>query len=226
MRQALGLWLCFLVFLFCGIVRADSLPPGDPGMQVDDPLCQSTVPCATLVGGPNGTTPFTFFSDANGNGPTPPGNMFQTQTAFSSLDIEAFVNFTDPNLITCTSHTRGSDGQIIGTPFDCRVTIFTNVAGAPAGTPDVADMYLNENCGEFTCPGFPANDVFTITLTGWAANLEFTATPNGPAPLAPLITSPEPSSLAMFSTCIAALVGRRCWKTVRSYRMRSRPLSG
>ena len=168
----------------------------DPGIHVDDPLC-SEEPCAPYVGGPTGTTPFTFAADIFGGGITTfevdPSN---TVGGFFNLDIETRGNFSP---VTCASN-----------KFVCTVTPF----------PGVTDMFFST---DEVNPGFGARDVFTIDLNdcvtcvpepdsgSWGPGNPFFAFPDLPngRPLTALISAPEPGTLVLLALGMAGLLACR-----------------
>ena len=206
--------------LFCLFLVLSCLPlvtrahadgtPADPDIQVNDPICDSTKPCAPLVGGTTGTTPFTFFSNSTGGGTTTFEVDPTNTSGFFSLDIEVAGAF---NVTNCISN-----------KFVCTPTIL-------GGT--VTDMFFTESCIEGSCTGgFGPGDVFTIDLDnivcsatgqcqtpnpgtgGWTINgvggLMFTAEANlSSAPTSPLIGAPEPSSIFLLCSGAALVATRR-----------------
>jgi hypothetical protein len=182
------LWALSLLFVWCGFAYGDVLPPGDPRMVVDDPICDSELPCAPLVAPGQ---EFTFTAGADGNSATP-GSFQVSGSGFFNLDIETF-GAIPPNLVDCTSD-----------KFTCTVTDLGNVT----------DMFFQiPTCGfELECPpgGFPVGDVFTITLLGWQPEQAFFAVANLDAqPTSARISTPEPSVFLLFGSGAVALRGRR-----------------
>lgn len=179
-------WFLSLFFVLCSIAFADDLPPGDPRMVIDDPICDSNVPCAPLV------TPgveFTFTAGDDGNTATP-GSFQVSGAAFFNLDIET-LGAIDPQLVNCESN-----------KFICSVTDLGNVT----------DMFFSiPRCDAEICSGgFPNGDVFTITLQGWGIGQEFSAIANlSSRPTSARISAPEPSAILLLGTGVLAIVGRR-----------------
>jgi PEP-CTERM motif len=188
MKAIRMLWALSLLFVWCGFAFGDGLPPGDPRMVVNDPICDSDSPCAPLV---SPLVPFTFTAGADGNTAMP--GAFQVSGAdFFNLDIET-IGAIPPNLVDCESN-----------EFACTVTDLGNVT----------DMFFHiPVCEELECPsgGFPNGDVFTITLLGWQPNQTFFAIANLPdgQPTAARISAPEPSALLLLGSGALALLGRR-----------------
>ncbi|HEU5231447.1 MAG TPA: PEP-CTERM sorting domain-containing protein [Terriglobales bacterium] len=180
------LWCLSLFFVLCSIAFADDLPPGDPRMVIDDPICDSNVPCAPLV------TPgveFTFTAGADGNTATP-GSFQVSGGNFFNLDVETF-GAIDPSLVNCESN-----------KFSCVVTDLG----------DVTDMFFSiPVCEAEVCSGgFPNGDVFTITLQGWQVEQEFFAIANlSSRPTSARISAPEPSVVLLLGTGVLAIVGRK-----------------
>lgn len=189
MRKSRFLWLCSLCLLFSGMVFADSVPPGDPVIQVDDPVCPEEG-CQTVVSNQQ----FTFSANANGGGTT----TFQVggNVGFTTIDIETQGIFSSIEDVQCLSD-----------KFTCQVRFLDGVT----------DMFFTANnfC-EFECTiGFPVGDVFSVDLDnfgtpgvgGWGAGQQFFAIANITQPTSPRIPTPEPSSLLLLPA--GALVLKR-----------------
>jgi len=182
------LLLCSAALVGCAF--ADGIP--DPVIQINDPICDSSSPCAPLV---VAGVPFTFMADGNGGGPPPGTNTFQVSgdVGFFSLDVQT-AGFIDPASINCTSNR-----------FNCTVTNLDNNT--------VTDMFFTEFICEVCSTGFPTGDVFTVNLgtTGWGADRQFVAEANlsAPADNPTLVSTPEPSSALLLCTGAAALLGNR-----------------
>lgn len=222
------LLLCALVvfsFSFSSVLaHADSVP-GDPVMQVDDPQCSAN-PTTVSAG-----TIFNFSAGA-ANSPTPGGGCtafaaanFELAPTITSLDIETFdPNITDPNTqVNCLSNAFGS----------CTAKLLTG---------GVLDIFLTTNCGGDTCgTGIAPGQIFSINLSnlalsdgvpipdgnggfetvsegGWIDGEGFSgiADPSGGDATTPFITTPEPSSLFLLASGIAAL--SRTKKLAKTFR--------
>jgi|SRR6266581_1242627 len=180
----------------------------DPVIGVADPPCTSEFgPCAPLVSGALGTS-FTFNADGSGGGirffevnPSGPG--------ISSLDIETPVVFPVGSVSCNFSGTGGTS------PFSfC----------TPSTLDGVTDIYFS-GCSEL-CSGLPAGNEFAINLNntscdpfdpsavcdnngagGWGAGQAFTAFPNVPKPINPLI--PEPSTGSLLALGVLGLLAAK-----------------
>src|SRR5690242_435740 len=192
MRKSRLLWLCSLCLLFSGMVFADSVPAGDPVIQVDDPNCEEG--CQQV----SSQQEFRFFANDAGGGTT----NFQIvgNLSFTTIDIETVGIFNSIE-----------DVQCISDKLTCQVSFLNGVT----------DMFFTANsCGEFSefCSvGYPVGDIFSVDLDnfdtpgigGWGAGREFVAIANITQPTSPRIPTPEPSSLLLLPAG-ALLVNR--WK--------------
>ena len=210
------LWLLSVVLLSAAYVHADGI---DPVIQVDDPQCSGT----------QVVTPGQIFSFSAGAANTPnagggctgfvaAGNVDTRGTAITSLDIEAIApNITDPiTQVTCLSNVFQS----------CQARVINGVL----------DIYLTTVCGEGCPPGITPGTPFSINLSdllliegqrqqdpndpgafqtiptgSWIAGQPFSAIadPSGGQPTTPFLTAPEPSSVFLLLTGVAAIAARR-----------------
>lgn len=191
MKRNQAIWVLFvLCFLSVSSIfgHADGVPPGDPGMQVDDPTCSPTSSNQDVTSGQI----FTFTADSSGNGCF--GFTVVGNTTFSTLDFQTALT-TGPitcssDAFTCTPSTQG-DGAVTDVFFQ-------------ANSPIECDV----DCG------FPPNTVFTVALLGWNPNSVFYADSNLSAPannpdLSQQFNAPEPSSILLLSAGGGALALRR-----------------
>ena len=178
MKSTRAFFLSVLLCLMSGFAFADGLPPGDPAIEINDPICTNELgPCAPLV---SPLVPFTFNAGADGNTATP--GSFEVNPAsngFFSLDVQTAGTF---DILSCTSNA-----------FACDITV---LAGG------VTNFYFHQPVGcEFECGGFPPGDVFTISLLGFRPFEDFTAIANLTAPATTsFISTPEPSMLLLFGS--------------------------
>jgi len=88
MKGSRAVLLSVLLFLLSGLAFADGLP-ADPAIEINDPICDSSEPCAPIV---NALVPFTFHADANGNGDI----FFEINPngpAFTDLNVQTLGTF-------------------------------------------------------------------------------------------------------------------------------------
>jgi len=196
MRKTLG--FTFLLCLLSGFAYADNVPV-DPSMVVNDPICDSSQPCATIV---SSQVLFSFNANGTGGGTTS-FEVNPTGPAFTTLDIET----AGPGGCTATGDCSG---------VHCSSNEFTCVASLIGG---ITNVHLFISCDGTCSSGFPAGDVFTVDLddpgapagTGsWGSGQLFEAIGNlGSTPTTPFFTTPEPSSALMLLGGAAALASRR-----------------
>lgn len=186
MRSSRLLWLCFLVCFLGGFAHANTLPPGDPMMQVDDPTCTPTAGnTQTITAGQ-----IDAFTTPDGNGCF--GFQMVGNASFTTLDIQ--VNDTSFTSIVCTSN-----------GFLCNHTTLDNDT--------VTDLFFTE-CPDCNKNGFPAGAFFTVDLSpgGWNPNtfyIEANLTAPADGPNLSQQYAPEPSSVFLLCTGAAGLFGLR-----------------
>ena len=194
MRKTLG--FTFLLFLLSGFAYADGVPV-DPNMVVNDPLCDSGSPCAPIV---SSQVLFTFSASSSG-GSTTPITTFEVNPSgptFTTLDIETPGIFDSTNLVHCSSNQFSCTPSFIGGVTNLHFFIDTTICPNCVGFLPGFTFTLN-----LDDPGAPAG-------TGsWGAGREFGGEANlGTTPTTPFFT-PEPSSVVMLVSGVAALATRR-----------------
>lgn len=198
MRRSQVLWVVIAVsFLSLSSVlaHASTLPPGDPGMQVDDPTCTPTSSTQNVTSGQI----FTFQADSSGNGCF--GFNVVGNLTFSTLDFQVGQgNAVPASSVTCSSNA-----------FTC-----TNPPPSNLDDGTVTDVFFKANsfvgC-EVDC-GFPPGTFFTVLLQQWDPNSVFYGDSNLSAPadnpnLIQQFNAPEPSSVFLLSAGVGALALRR-----------------
>jgi len=185
MKSSRALWFLVLMCVLSGFAFADGLP-ADPAIEINDPICDSSTPCAPLV---NSLVPFTFSADANGNGSI----FFEVNPsgpAFTDLNVQTLGIFASTTDVVCRSNVFQCDVTFIGGvtnmffhPFPCEIEC--GASSFPPG--DVINILLGDNTG--------------IPNERWTPNQSFTAIANlGSAATTSFISTPEPSSLLLFGT--------------------------
>jgi len=204
----------FLLLISAIPLRANTTT--DPVIGMDDPPCFEGCPIPNFipVSGALGTS-FTFNADGSGGGIT----FFRVDPSgpgFSTLDIETPVGYV-PDSVNCTSSTAPT-----GTPpfNNCLVRnlngvtdiYFSNIVlltalltttdpGLPAG--DEFAVNLND----ITCNPFTSTSCDTSGAGGWGVGEAFTAFPNVPEPIKPLI--PEPSTGSLLALGVLGLLAAK-----------------
>src|SRR5258708_7607195 len=129
MKGIRSLCLSITLVLLSGFAYADTLP-GDPAIEINDPICDSSTPCAPIV---NPLVPFTFSANASGNSQSPL-TSFEVNPAgpaFFSLDVQTLGTFPNISFVVCTSN-----------KFQCDVTFVDGVT----------NLFFHKPVGcEFSC---------------------------------------------------------------------------
>jgi hypothetical protein len=194
--------LSFLAF--SAFAHADSIP-GDPVIQVDDPTCGGVEqpPCPIV----SALTPFPFFANSSGGGAT----SFETdptQPGIRTFDVETLGTFTSTSAVQCFSNVFTCNVTFIGNNTVTDI-FFSRCSDCSALTPGAIITIDLGNLASTDCDP-SLGHCQTTTGGGWQANQAFVGeTGLTTAPLAPLISSPEPSSIFLLAAGSAALFGRR-----------------
>lgn len=214
MRRSQGFWvliaLCFLSFSSI-LAHANSLPPGDPVMQVDDPTC------TPVTGGPAQNVfsqqIFSFSADASGGGCL--AFKVAGSVPFGTIDIQFGQGNAVPfGTMSCTSN------AFTCAPSNLDGTCNTDSDVCTPGT--VTDLFFTANsciqiqiAAPAACQsGFAAGTPFTVFLQGYNPGTTFYADANIPMPadhpnLIQQFNAPEPSSIVLLSAGAGALALRR-----------------
>ena|SRR5437868_1156450 len=162
-------WSAFLAFSL--VVRAGTLFPPDPDMEIDDGLG------STGVG-----SVFSFFSDANGGGIIDLQNI--SGFLWTSIDVSIpFGILPDQNLNDYHCHAGDEESpqafKTCSIMLDLQNKLLIRFQGA-----DPPDDEFDPTEVEDCCEGIPDQGHFVIKLgeTGWGPNQQFQAQANVPEP--------------------------------------------
>ena len=207
----------FLLLISAIPLRANTTT--DPNIGMDDPPCDielgCPVPNPTPISGALGTS-FTFNADGSGGGIT----FFRVDPSgpgFSTLDIETPVGYV-PDSVNCTSSTaptgtppfnsctvRNLDG-VTDIYFSNIVLLTALLTTTDPGLPAGDEFAINLNLNALTCNPFNT-DCSSTGDQGWGAGEAFTAFPNVPKPINPLI--PEPSTGSLLALGVLGLLAAK-----------------